>query len=390
MITVLGYDGTPLSVQALEAIGEAQLVVGGARHLAQVPPGTKTLVWSDLSEGVEALLALRGDGVVVASGDPGFFGPVRRLREATEDLQVLPAVSSVQTAFARAGLPWDDALVVSAHGRDPRRALNVCRAHPKVAVLTGPASGPAVLGAALVDQQRELFVCEQLGEAEERCRWLTPDQAASGTFAALNVVLVVDRTRAVAPTMGSVAGWLGPASWALPDDAFDHRDGMITKAEVRALVLARLGPRVGDLVWDIGAGSGSVGIECARLGAAVVAVEKGSVAHLRANISTFGVEVQVVEGTAPAVLTGLPDPDAVFVGGGATDVGDIVRHAVARGPRTVVVALAALDRLAEVQQALGAYAVEGVQLQASRFRALGDATGLAATNPVLVVWGTRP
>ncbi|MCW2601464.1 MAG: precorrin-6y C5,15-methyltransferase (decarboxylating), CbiE subunit [Frankiales bacterium] len=389
MITVIGYDGTRLSLAALEAIADAELVVGGERHLAQVPAGVKTLVWSDISGGIDALLELDGDGVIVASGDPGLFGPVRRLREVTDDLQVLPAVSSVQAAFARAQLPWDDALVVSAHGRDPRQALNVCRAHPKVAVLTGPASGPEVLGAALVGHRRELFVCELLGEPDERCTWMTPAEAAAGSFAEPNLVIVVDRTREVAPMMGWIAGRHEPSSWALPDDAFEHRDGMITKAEVRALVLARLGPRLGDLVWDIGAGSGSVGIECARLGAAVIAVEKASLEHLQANIEAFGVDVQVVHGTAPDALVDLPDPDAVFVGGGASDVGAIVRWAVARRPRIVVVALAALDRLAEVQQALAPYRVEGVQLQASRFRALGEATGLAATNPVLVVWGTR-
>ncbi len=389
MITVIGYDGTAFSLQAQQAIAEAELVVGGARHLAQVPAGVETLVWSDLRRGVDALLELDGDGVVVASGDPGFFGPVRRLREATGDLQVLPAVSSVQAAFARARLPWDDALVVSAHGRDPRQALNVCRAYPKVAVLTGPEAGPDVVGAALAGHRRELFVCELLGEADERCTWMTPAEAARGSFAEPNLVLVVDRDRELSPAMSWIAGRHQPSSWALPDDAFEHRDGMVTKAEVRALVLSRLGPGLGDMVWDLGAGSGSVAVECARLGAAVVAVERGSVEHLEANVAAFGVDVQVVHGAAPAVLAGLPDPDAVFVGGGGAEVSAIVRAAVARRPRTVVVALAALDRLAEVQQALAPYTVEGVQLQASRLRPLGEATGLAAVNPVLVVWGTR-
>jgi precorrin-6Y C5,15-methyltransferase (decarboxylating) len=389
VITVVGYDGTSLSLPALEAITDAELVVGGERHLAQVPSGVQTLVWSDIARGIDALLELDGDGVVVASGDPGFFGPVRRLREVTDDLQVLPAVSSVQAAFARALLPWDDALVVSAHGRDPHQALNVCRAYPKVAVLTGPEAGPEVIGAALIGHRRELFVCELLGEADERCTWMTPAEASAGRFSEPNLVLVVDRAREVAPTMGWIAGRHQPSSWALPDDAFEHRDSMITKAEVRALVLARLGPGLGDMVWDLGAGSGSVAVECARLGAAVVAVERDSVEHLAANIEAFGVDVQVVQGTAPDVLADLPDPDAVFVGGGGADVALIVRAAVARGPRTVVVALAALDRFAEVQHALAPYTVEGVQLQASRLRPLGEATGLAASNPVLVIWGTR-
>jgi precorrin-6Y C5,15-methyltransferase (decarboxylating) len=390
VITVIGYDGSPLPEGARERLADAELVVGGERHLAAVDTGAAaTLVWSDIPAGVDALLELDGDGVVLASGDPGFFGPLRRLREATDDVEVLPALSSVQLAFARAGLPWDDALVVSAHGRDPRQALNACRAHPKVAVLTGPGSGPAELGAALAGTGRRLLVGEHLGTADERCTWVSAEQAAVGTWEDPNVVVVVDPERQLAAGKRWIAGRENPPSWALPDDAFAHRDGMVTKAEVRALVLARLGPRPGDLVWDLGAGSGSVAVECGRLGAAVVAVEKASVEHLQANVAAFGVDVQVVQGSAPEVLADLPDPDAVFVGGGGADVAAIVRAAVARGPRVVVVALAALDRVADVQQALAPYTVDGVQLQASRLRALGPATGLAATNPVLVLWGTR-
>jgi precorrin-6Y C5,15-methyltransferase (decarboxylating) len=390
MITVVGYDGSPLSEDAQERLAEAELVVGGARHLAALGEGTPTRVWSSISEDLHALLALEGDGVVLASGDPGLFGPVRRLRELTDEVEVLPALSSVQLAFARAGLPWDDALVVSAHGRNVRPAVNVCRAHPKVAVLTGPDSGPDVLGAALVGWERGLFVAEHLGTPEERCRWVSPTDAAGQVWEEPNVVLVVDRTRAVRPTMGWFAGREQPGPWALPEDEFRHRDAMVTKAEVRALVLARLGPRLGDLVWDIGAGSGSVGVECARLGSAVIAVERGDLEHLQANIETFGVDVRVVQGPAPAVLDALPDPDVVFVGGGGSDVAAIVAAAVARGPRVVVTALATIDRVAEVQEALSPYEVDGVLLQASRLRRLGEATGLAATNPVFVLWGTRP
>ena len=203
-------------------------------------------------------------------------------------------------------------------------------------------------------------------------------------------MLCVDADRAVSPDKGWLAGRTGPTSWALPDEAFAHRDGMLTKAEVRAVALARLGPRLGDLVWDIGAGSGSVGIECARLGAAVIAVEKSDTGYVEANAKAFGVDVQVVAGAAPAALQGLPDPDAVFVGGGGADVEQIVRDCVARGPRTVVVALAALDRLAAVRAALAPYEVDGVLLQASRLRDLAGASALAATNPVLLVWGNRP
>jgi precorrin-6Y C5,15-methyltransferase (decarboxylating) len=169
---------------------------------------------------------------------------------------------------------------------------------------------------------------------------------------------------------------------------------MITKFEVRALALARLGPRLGDLVWDVGAGSGSVAVECARLGAAVVAVEKAAdgVERIRANARAHGVDVRVVHGTAPEALDGLDDPDAVFVGGGGRGLPAVVGACARRARRTVVVAMAALDRVPAAREALTAagFACDGVLLQSSRLAPLpGDVTRLAATNPVFLLWGDR-
>jgi len=163
---------------------------------------------------------------------------------------------------------------------------------------------------------------------------------------------------------------------------------------VRALALARLGPRLGELVWDVGAGSGSVAVECARLGAAVVAVERTAdgAERVRANAVAHGVDLGVVHGSAPQALAGLPDPDAVFVGGGGADLAAIVSACAQRARRTVVVTLAALDRVPAVRSALLAagFTAEGVQLQASRLAPLpGEVTRLAAANPVFVLWGTR-
>jgi precorrin-6Y C5,15-methyltransferase (decarboxylating) len=178
-----------------------------------------------------------------------------------------------------------------------------------------------------------------------------------------------------------------PGGWALPDEAFEHR--MITRAEVRALALARLGPRIGDLVWDVGAGSGSVAVESARFGAAVLAVERApaACASIRANADRWGVEVAVVEGYAPACLADLPDPDAVFVGGGGIQV---LGACLARRPARVVATYAALERVGPAMAVLAraGYRTEGVQVQANRLAALPDGTHrLAAVNPVHVVSG---
>ena len=200
MITVIGLDGSPLSRVAAEAVAGATLLVGGRRHLAAAgwsaedpaPAAATTpdvVVMGPLRPALDALAAHDGDAVVLASGDPGFFGIVRALRERGLDCAVLPATSSVALAFARAGLPWDDAVVVSAHGRELRAAVNVCRAYPKVAVLTGPGQGPAEIGAALAGWPRRLLVAEDLGGPGERLTECTPAAAAQRDWADPNVVL---------------------------------------------------------------------------------------------------------------------------------------------------------------------------------------------------------
>ncbi|RFU40609.1 precorrin-6Y C5,15-methyltransferase (decarboxylating) subunit CbiT [Actinomadura logoneensis] len=273
-----------------------------------------------------------------------------------------------------------------------RRAVNACRAHPKVAVLTGPGAGPAELARELFPQTPRTFVvCENLGTPDERVVHVRPAEASTRPWNDPNVVLVLDTRHAVGAKGWLAGGRPGPAVWALPEDAFAHRDSLVTKAEVRAFALAKLGPRVGDMVWDVGAGSGSVAIECARFGAAVVAVEKdeASCDRIRANVRAHEVRVAVSRGTAPDVLDHLPDPDAVFVGGGGPEV---VRACARRALRSVVVTLAAVERVRPSMDALAAegFTVQAVQLQASRLVPLpGGVHRLAAANPVHVVWGER-
>ncbi|GIF66651.1 precorrin-6y C5,15-methyltransferase subunit CbiE [Asanoa ishikariensis] len=381
-VTVYGYDGGPLPA----AVAEATLLVGGARHLDGVSSDAERVVMGSLSAAVERISIHDGSVAVVASGDPGFFGIVRALRRAGLDPVVRPAVSSVASAFARLGLPWDDAVVVSAHGRDGglRRAINVCRAYPKVAVLTGPGAEPPALAAGLQGWQRRVVVASQLGTASER---LTGPE---GDWTEPNVAIVLARDVADGP-----AGWLAggvrpPDGWALPEDAFRHRASMITKAEVRAVALAHLRPAPGMLVWDVGAGSGSVAVECGRFGAAVVAVDRdpASADLVRANAAQHGVDVRVVTGAAPAVLADLPDPDAVFVGGGGPDV---LAAVLGRGPAQVVAAYAAVEPVGPAADALTAagYTTGGAQLQTNRLVEIAGRHRLAATNPVTLVWGAR-
>jgi precorrin-6Y C5,15-methyltransferase (decarboxylating) len=185
-----------------------------------------------------------------------------------------------------------------------------------------------------------------------------------------------------------VSGPGDQAGWALPEEAFEHRDSMVTKPEVRALALARLAPRPGVLIWDVGAGSGSVAVECARFGAAVIAVDRdpAQCARVAANAGRHMADVRVVSGAAPQALDGLPDADAVFVGGGGLT---IVAAVAARRPARIVVALAAVQRVGQAAEVLGdaGYQVDGTLLQASRLAPLPDGGyRLAAANPVFLLW----
>ena len=397
-ITIIGLDGGPLSAEAESLLEEAALVVGGSRHLEAVgaEPGRAAVLKGDLSETLGRIGGAGGPVAVLASGDPGFFGIVRLLAErfGGGNLRVFPAVSSVALAFARAGLAWDDAVTVSAHGRDPRCALNVCRAHPKAAVLTSPEFGPAELARELEGWGRTFFVAERLGETDEFVFWAEAAEVASMQWRDPNVVLVLDEERSVGDKGWVSSGIESPGWWALPEDAFERRSGMITKPETRALVLARLGPGPGDLVWDVGAGSGSVAIECARLGAASVAIERDpeSCDRLRKNAARHGVYVRLVEGEAPEVLHDLPEPDAVFIGGSGRNFEEIVKLCAVRARRAVALTLITLERVVPAGELLEdcGLKVETTFLQASRIKGVGPLHRLSAETPVFIVSGRKP
>ncbi|MFI2201263.1 precorrin-6y C5,15-methyltransferase (decarboxylating) subunit CbiE [Streptomyces sp. NPDC020192] len=355
-VTVIGWDGSPLTAAARAALGAATLVAGTAHHLAlpEVPPGAERVRLGSVALAARRIAAHRGTAVVFADGDPGFFGVVRTLRapEYGLEVEVVPAVSSVAAAFARAGMPWDDAQVVVAHRRTLRRAVNVCRAHTKVAVLTSPGAGPAELGLLLDGVHRTFVICEELGTEREQVSVVTSDKAADHTWRDPNVVIVIGGP--VGPAgAGEGGGWIagrdpgtGPRGWVQPDESYGGGPGGgLGEGEtelLRAAQLARLGPRVGDLVWDIGCGSGAFAAEAARAGAAVIAVDRdpGACARTEGAARRFGVQLQVVHGSAPHVLENLPEPDVVRVGGGGAAVVSAVAD---RRPQRIVTHAATRD-----------------------------------------------
>ncbi|MEU9251582.1 precorrin-6y C5,15-methyltransferase (decarboxylating) subunit CbiE [Streptomyces sp. NPDC048270] len=372
-VTVIGWDGSPLTAAARSALSAATLVAGAAHHLAlpEVPPTAERIRLGSLGLAARRIAGHRGTAVVFADGDPGFFGVVRTLRapEHGLEVEVVPAVSSVAAAFARAGMPWDDAQVVVAHPRTLRRAVNVIRAHGKVAVLTSPGAGPAELALLLDGVHRTFVICEELGTDREQVSVLTSDKAADHTWRDPNVVIVIGGG-GTGQALSAEPGWLlgqsperarsGDRGWARPQA--DTGEG--ESAQLRAAQLARLGPRTGDLVWDIGAGSGGVAVDAAVLGAAVIAVDADPEACARATAAARqrGVQIQVVAGRAPHVLENLPEPDVVRVGGGGAAV---VAAVADRRPERIVSHASTRDEAEAIGRALTehGYAVECALLQ---------------------------
>ncbi|WP_019854811.1 precorrin-6y C5,15-methyltransferase (decarboxylating) subunit CbiE [Actinopolyspora mortivallis] len=394
-VTVIGVDGGSLPPGATEVLNAAELVVGTREQLrSHAPEGARTVELGSLGPAMNALSALTGDevGVVFASGDPGFFGAVRALRSKGLRCSVLPAVSSVQRLMARVGRSWDDVTVVSTRAGGLHRALNVCRAHPAVVVLTSSGAGPARLAAGLSGWRRTMVVGEDLGGAHERVTTVDPAEAAGRTWLEPNVVFCVRDPDAV-----PVRGWHGggepvpPAGWGLAEKEFSHRQGEVSGSELRALALSRLAPRPGSLVWDVGAGCGAVAVECARMGAAVVAVEEDEAQAVRlvSNATSHGVDVRVVEGRAPEVLRELPKPDSVFVGVADPEVLAGCAHV---GAERVVLVLEEFDRVKPSRDILrnAGYVVDGIQFCAHRIAETEQGRSrLAAAEPVLLLFGRR-
>ncbi|MDA8391566.1 MAG: precorrin-6y C5,15-methyltransferase (decarboxylating) subunit CbiE [Actinomycetota bacterium] len=443
VVGVLGDRWDALGERAVARVAEAELVGGGARLLRSLDgAAARGLLGSprrgrgvdapkvDLVLGIDHLVSelerARCRACVLASGDPGFFGIVRKLgaRLGAGRLEVHPGPSSVAVAFARLGLPWDDVAVVSAHGRPLGAAADAARRAlgrgARAAVLCSPGQPPEAVATAVGDVAAEGVVCSRLGCDDESVTRLSLSEIAAGRWDGLSVLVLeparpAGGTRSLcwermeppagtsvvtpagtpvgAPAVG--AGSPTPQAslrWGLADTGFAHRDGMVTKAEVRAVVLSKLGLPSGPdpVMWDVGAGSGSVGIEWARLAPSgrVIAIERdpAGAARIAANASAHGVEVGVVVGEAPEALGGLPTPAAVFVGGGGLAVLDAVL--VAAPPGTpVVAAYASLDHAAQGGNRLGSLtqvaAARGVQLPGGHWR-------LEGTNPVFVAWGSAP
>jgi precorrin-6Y C5,15-methyltransferase (decarboxylating) len=399
-IVGVGDDGIAgLGARARALIAAARTIYGGTRQLAMVPDGVARKV--NLSTGFSAAFdelasGKLGQGVVVlASGDPMLFGIgsslAHRLGEtATGRFEVIPHPSSVQVALSRLGEPSHDVAILTALARPLRPVLAAAMALQRFAVLLDPQHAAPTVARALLDAGMEdarAVVCERLGGADERIVPGTLSSVAAGSFDPLSLLLVLR-------TPDAVAGY-----WrsAIPEAEFAHRGGQITKADVRALAVAALQVRPTDTLWDIGAGSGSVGVEAALSmpAGAVYAVDKSTeqIGFVRTNVVRFRTpQVEPVYGEAPEVLDDLPDPDAVFIGGGGARLPAILDAVMGRlraGGR-LVVTLATLERLAPTLAALQAWSPDLRQIAVAHGVPLADGTRLQPANPIWLIAATKP
>ncbi|NNN04942.1 MAG: precorrin-6y C5,15-methyltransferase (decarboxylating) subunit CbiE [Elusimicrobia bacterium] len=403
----IGDDGPRgLSAAALARIEQAEVVFGGERHLSFFPALTaeKVPVKSNLKEVAARIKLELGKKrlAVLASGDPLFYGIAKYLMTQVpkRHFEILPAVSSVQLAFARAKESWEDAAVVSLHGRPIDEILEAARQAKKIGILTDERNTPARIAGFLMENGLGGFaatVCENLGGDDEQVsQWDLPELVRK-EFAALNVLVLVKKPYEPAP------GGIGKWHLGLPESEFFQRmpeKGLITKSEVRVLSLTKLKLEARSVVWDIGAGSGSVSIEAALLAkeGKVYAVEKNAEDHrlILMNIEKFMVRnVRAVHALAPDCLEAIgDDPDAVFIGGSSGSMGTLIDLCARRlrpGGR-MVLNVATIENLFEASQAIKKLCWRGdaTLVSVARSQPVLELTRFAALNPVYILSAEKP
>ncbi|MDJ1176252.1 precorrin-6y C5,15-methyltransferase (decarboxylating) subunit CbiE [Roseofilum capinflatum] len=398
----IGLEGAAgLSGAVQEIIEGATLLVGSDRHLAYFPQHpAQRLTLSDISQTLHQVKErLSSETIVIlVSGDPLFFGLGRLLLTyfPPEQLCFHPHVSSVQLAFSRVKVPWQGASIISIHGRDFDELVTALQkgASP-IAVLTDPLHAPGAIARLLLNldlpTHYQFWVCENLGGTDEQIHHLSAQEALRRTFAPLNIVILVQKPQDSAIDLNTLPA-LG-----IPDrhfHSFGDRPGLITKREIRLLILGELELQPKQTIWDIGAGTGSVSMEIGRLvpTAYVYAIEKtaAGIQLIQKNAQRFRISnVVSIQGKAPDILRQIPAPHRVFIGGTGEALQGILACCLATllpGGK-IVMALATLEHwqeaIAWIHRHQLTYRV--LQVQVSRSLPVGRFTRFAPLNPVILL-----
>jgi precorrin-6Y C5,15-methyltransferase (decarboxylating) len=396
----MGMSKADLTRRHLDMIARADILVGGKRHLADFKdsPAIKKAITKKLTDLVAFIKKEMQTKriVVLASGDPLFYGIGPRLVKSLgeKNVRLYPNVNSVAAAFAHIGEAWHDARVVSLHGRSNAGDLvNKLAGADTIAIFTDPVNNPARIAKTLVRKKMtgfDMWVFEQMGTDREKVKRYTLAGAARGKFTTPNMV-VLKRTAGKKPPAAKLV--LGT-----PDHLFAHERGLITKAEVRTVSLSKLRLEKNHVLWDIGAGSGSVSIEAALFitGGKIFALEKSEsrISLIKENLKTFKVtNLKTVLADFPQENLRLPAPDRIFIGGGGRNLKAIIKAGAAelkKNGRMVIntVLIANIETAVKALEQSG-FKAEVAQVQVSKSKDMPWSTRLEAQNPVWIITGQR-
>lgn len=420
-LSVIGIGYRPLDQKACQALMEARAIFTSqrlslvfSRYDEYESVRDRMQVINSVDETINAIRQCLSEAhtrpvVLLASGDPLFFGIGRRAIQefGRENIEVLPDLSSIQLAFSRIGIPWDNAFLISLHaGPDPekRRKLKydledlpfLLLAHSKICILTDREKNPTAIASFLhssvITYKLLIYVCEKLGYPEEKITKGTPEEISCLSFSNPNVVIIMKDD---ADSDKSVSA--GLPIFGLSEDFISHSRGLITKDEVRAVAIHKLKLFPGCTTWDIGAGSGSVSLEIARLcpSSRVYAVEKDDeqLAHIRKNKTTFeAANITIVNGVAPHILNWLPVPQRVFIGGSKGRLSDIIKFIdKCMDAGIVVITATMLDTLHEgiacLEQA--GFHISVSEVTVSRSQSVADRLHMSGLNPIFIISGEK-
>ena len=401
-VAIIGMGMTleDLTAKHLKIIETADILVGGKRllDLFEESRARKKVIGKDIDGIVNFVKQEMKNSrvVVLASGDPMFFGIGRRLVNAVgnRNIRVFPNISSVAAAFARIKEPWDDVGVISLHGRkNASRLFKALEEENTLAVLTDPKNNPSWLAGRLLEKQflnYKICVLEALGSSSEKIGWYTPTEAAGMKFRDPNMVVL---KRGPIGTRDKTRLFLGA-----PDSWYDHHRGLITKSEIRTITLSKLRLSTDHVLWDLGAGSGSVAVEAGLLikKGKIYAVEKDAnrLAQIKNNRKRFGINnLTAIQAELPRGLEELPRPDRIFIGGGGRQLKSIMAAAAQylKPEGVMVINTVLIPNVETARTTLEKldFNTEVIQIQINRSWQMPWAERLEALNPVWVITGMR-
>lgn len=424
---VIGIGYRPLDRRAREVIYNSEVILASHR-LFEVFKGydefeavrDRVKVINNVNETIEFIkreLEKLGSIVLLASGDPMFFGIGRRaVKEFGRDMvEILPDLSSIQLAFSRIKEPWDDAFLMSLHGGpDPekRRKLPyeiteiplLLQKHNKIAILTDRENNPSEIARTLSlsplaqSLSPVMYVCERLGYADEKITRGSPQDIAGMRFSEPNVVILQNQGSEKIKGLSTVEDSTQKTDivFGLREEEIEHSRGLITKDEVRAVTIHKLRLPQKGIFWDIGAGSGSVSLEIARSfnGIRVYAIEKDheQIGYLKSNRERFGGCFEIIQGEAPGVLSALPGPDRVFIGGSGGRLLEILEYVYSRMEKGIIVINAVT--LETLNTAINFFSqssisMDVVEVQISRLKNLAGKRHFSPENPVFIITGIK-